>query len=250
MLKYLAIYFVTAILSSSCSHIETAPYGIQKEHIAFIPARIAVLPCQDWPYGARYLNQTVSNFSPAEIKDVCDSVDKFVLNGFKGQPYMRGLSPKVVRKLLKRSGEETQLSQINQLWHQQEGDCTNCANSVSYYKKSISNRDDWQQWLNKLSRNVYNTDAILMPLILYAQKGRSDDRGLAIAYKRVGVSLLLIDTNNGRLIWAGGRDVQTNNRKLESDAFLKNLELPNWKQVSSRLLVKDVWAEFPGRQNY
>ena len=23
----------------------------------------------------------------------------------------------------------------------------------------------------------------------------------------------LIDTNNGRLIWAGGRDVQTNNRK-------------------------------------
>ena len=242
--------FVFVILSLGCTHMETSPYGIQKEHIAFVPARIAVLPCQEWPYGARYYRQIITNFAPGEIKEICDSVDKFVLKGFEGQPYMRGLSPKLVQKLLKRNKRSTMLSDINKLWHQMEDDCKICGNSVSYYKKSIAPRESWQEWLGNLSRNVYNTDAILLPLVLYAQKGRADDRGLAIAYKRVGVSLFLIDTNNGRLIWAGGRDVQTNNRKLESDVYLETLELPSWKHVSSRLLVKDVWSDFPGRQNY
>ncbi|SMF71241.1 hypothetical protein [Pseudobacteriovorax antillogorgiicola] len=244
--------FLTAfiLLITSCSHIETEPYGIQKEHIAFVPARIGVIACREWPYNARYYKQPITNFSPVEIKEICDALDAFVLKGFEGQPYMRGLSPKVVGTLLQRANQDTLLSEINELWHQQESDCKTCANSVSHYKQSIAPRKEWQQWLGRFSRNVYNTDAILVPMVLYAQKGRSDERGLAIAYRRVGISLLLIDTNNGRLIWAGGRDVQANNRKLDSDTHLNTLALPSWKQVSSRLLVKDIWTEFPGRQNY
>lgn len=250
MLKSFAISMLVVSILSGCSHSRSAKVGIQEENLAFIPARIAVLPCQEWPYVARYKNQAVSNFTPEERKEVCDAFDKFVISGFKGQPYMRGLSPKLVAKLLKKSGQETMLSQINKLWHQTAQDCTDCTGPISYYKDSIANRDSWQQWLNKLSLNAYNSDAILLPLVRYTQKGRLDDRGLAIAYKRVGLSLLLIDTNNGRLIWAGGRDAQANNRKLDSEAFLSSLELPKWDQISSRLLVQDIWAEFPGRQNY
>ena len=244
------VLLMCATLTLACSHMDSEPYGIQKEHIAFVPARIAVLPCQEWPHGARYFRQPVSNFDPTEVKEICDNFDTFVIQGFAGQPYMRGLSPKVVKKLLVKKQQETMLSELNQLWHQDSTDCKNCANSVSYYKKSIAERENWRQWLGKFSRSAYNSDAVLVPMVLYAQKGRTDDRGLAIAYRRVGLSLFLIDTNNGRLIWAGGRDVQVNNRKLDSSAHLEALELPNWQQVSSRLLVKDVWAEFPGRQNY
>ena len=65
-----------------------------------------------------------------------------------------------MNKLLKRNKQETMLSEINKLWHQTDGDCSSCTGPISYYKRSIESRDNWQQWLDKISQNVHNTDAI------------------------------------------------------------------------------------------
>lgn len=247
---YLFLLFLVGHMVSCAHSNEIDAFGIQKEHIAFVPARIAVIPCQLWPAGAPYRTQPTTNFDQTAIDEGCKSIDAFVLEGFKGQPYMRGISPKVVHKLLGRNNQSKLLSELPKLWHQDEDACSNCRNAVSYYKKSIATRGAWQQWLTSFSAAVYSSDAILAPFLLYGQKGRINDRGLMVAYKKVGLALLLIDTNNGRLIWAGGRDVQSNNRRLETDAQVETLTTPNWKQVSSRLLISDVWIDFPGRQNY
>lgn len=250
MLKPLFLTLLITIMGIACTTTET-PYGVQKSRVAYIPARIAVWPCMAWPHKARFYRQTVSNITDEELNKICETFDNFIIRGFKNQPYMRGLSPKVVKKLLEREGAGHMFNELETQWSTTQTEpCQDCKNPLEYYNRSLASQQTWLEWLSLLSRRVYNVDALLVPFVTYARKGQIDDRGMAKAYYRIGVNLLLIDTGDGRLIWAGGRDAEAFNRRLDARDPTEAVALPTFDRVESRLFLKEIWRDFPGRQNF
>ena len=224
-------------------------YGIQEQAIAFIPARIAVLPCQPWPRGLSYKGLPLSNTGDEKAKELCSKIDDFVVEGFSGQPYMRGISPSIVTKLLKQSENMDLLTSMNKILLSENGTkCSNCTSPIAYYKKAIAPQEDWRLWLNSFSRSVANADAILLPFLIFSYEGRANDRGLETAYRQAGILLFLIDTNSAKLIWSGGRQAEIKNQGKPYE--VKTPDTPSWKALEERLFISDVWQEFPGRQNY
>lgn len=239
---------VALLVLNACVTSQPARYGVQANHLAHIPARIAVTPCRKWPQGALYAGQKKMEISDAELQNLCTHFDAYVLEGFDSQPYMRGLSPNVVKKLLAKTPESAQLEQIEELWFRPSQACESCRNPTSYYKEVVASRIDWRQWLSSISRETTSSDAVLIPFIAEAQGDVINDRGLFYASRHAEVVMLLIDTNNGELIWAGGKkaDIRFPLEQKPDDA--KTVPLPSWEELEKRIFVPEIWAEFPGRQ--
>ena len=247
LLKPLVMFL--AVLSLSCAHDEVAlNYGIQLAHRSFVPARIAVLGCQTWPNGARYQNQPLSNADPAEVARLCDKVNQFVIGGFSGQSFMRGLTPKAVGKALDTAGKKSLLSKIDELWRHLPEDCAACEDPVTFYVKSIAGRADWQDYLVRLAAAVGQVDALLLPMVTYVVEFQTADRGITERTRQAGLVMLLFDTGSGQLIWSGGRQAQAVKRAVTTGRIPQEAEYPPWDLVHERLFQEDVWREFPGRQ--
>jgi hypothetical protein len=69
-----------------------------------------------------------------------------------------------------------------------------------------------------------------------------------VAERAAGVALLLIDTNSGALLWAGGREAVLPEKRLGGGNVAGTLALPPWSGVEARLLTEELWRDFPGRQ--
>lgn len=245
MRRCLALIFLFfALIQTQCVTPEKGDYGVQAEQLARIPARIAVVPCRDWPQGARFVNQPELKASPEDLKALCEKFDQYVLQGFDGQPYMRGISPRVVLKLLEQSQQPDLLTKIDELWFRPGQACESCQHPASYYREVIAPRPDWRALLTNFARSASQSDALLLPLIIEADKGTLNDRGLIFNFRRARIALLLIDTNNGELIWIGGRETETRLPKEEGAPDT----LPDLEDFYRNLFIPDLWLEFPGRQ--
>ena len=228
----------------------TAKFGVQEGHSSFVPARIVILGCQPWPEGARFAELPLSTAKASEFRELCDAADEFLLGGFQGQPYMKGYSPESVDESLAKVGDDDLLSLLPKLWAHRASDEASVANAPTFYSKTIVSRPEWLAWLNRLSTHVHSADAVLMPFITYAYERRYDDRGLQVAERSAAVVVLLIDTNNGSLLWAGGRDTIVSQKRLNNGNVPGDLAYPAWTEVKNRLLIEELWKEFPGRQVY
>lgn len=225
-----------------------ARYGVQSEYLAHIPARIAVLSCRLWPQNSRFEGQASTELGGIDIQNLCQQFDQFVLQGFEGQPYMRGISPRVVSALLEKNGQKNLLSQLDELWYQPGQACSECEQAVSYYRQVIAPRSEWRTWLSQLSRSASNSDAVLIPFLVQGSSQRIDDRGLAYAQRQANLALLLIDTNNGQLIWMGARSAEVRRPLRDKEPTPAPEQFPPWDELWRRLFVEDLWQEFPGRQ--
>ncbi len=233
---------------SACVTSSPAKYGVQANHLAHIPARIAVLPCALWPQGALYAGQSKTEMPATEITEFCSKFDKFVLAGFEGQPYVRGLAPAVVKQLLKRQSNLAQLEQLEPLWFRPTLACASCKDPLAYYKDVLAGREDWRQWLSGISRETTSSDAVLIPFLAEARGEVIDDRGLYFAQRTAKIVLLLIDSNNGELIWIGTKQGELRLPLDKKPADPKSVALPSWDELNARIFVPELWAEFPGRQ--
>ncbi|RYZ56698.1 MAG: hypothetical protein EOP07_11875 [Proteobacteria bacterium] len=247
-LLFLIASFASALAASSCVTPAPAEFGVQANHLAHIPARIAVLPCRDWPQGALYVGQEKITAPEAEMNELCANFDKYVLAGFEGQPYMRGIAPAVVKRLLERNPKQAQLDQLEQLWFRPSQVCEACRNSTSYYKDVVASREDWRLWLSGVSRETSSADALLIPFIAQSKGEVINDRGIYYASRKAEIVLLLVDTNNGELIWAGGKHGEIRLPIEKKPADEKAVALPTWEELNKRIFVPELWAEFPGRQ--
>ena len=240
--------FISAF-SLSCVHTDVSlTYGIQPAHRSFVPARIAVLGCQPWPNGARYRDQPLSNVNDSEITKLCDKVNQFVISGFSGEAFMRGLTPKAVSKALSVAGKSDLLAKIDPLWGHQADDCVDCDNPVSFYVKSISTRKEWREYLAQFASAVSQVDALLLPMVTDVIELENNDRGVIEKVRRAGLVMLLVDTGSGQLIWAGGRRAQAVKSAIKANRLPQEADFPPWDLVYERLFQEDVWREFPGRQ--
>ena len=252
MLRSIFLAFIVAASFSSCvsGQKELVEYGLQPGHRGFVPARIAVLSCQPWPNGAVFDELPLSNLGTKENQDFCKHFDEFVVAGFQNQPFMKGFTPKVVDKFLETSGKADWITQLPKIWSHELDDCLVCKNAPSFYANSIRPRPQWRQWLNELSVMAKNADAVLIPFLLFGHETRLNERGLRVARRSAAVMLMLVDTNNGQLIWAGGRDSSISTEKLESASTPESLEFQPWPELFPRLFTNIMWKDFPGRQEY
>lgn len=226
--------------------------GIQPGHQAYVPARIAVLPCQIWPHGAQFAGWRVSATpQPDAERDLCQAIDQFVIAGFKDQPFMKGYSPTAVQQCLKSGGNEHVLQELAGLWQHQPEDCSGCTHSASFYTRSISGRPAWQRWIQSLSRTCQSVDAVLLPFAFPLHEGIEDQDSRRQAVRQGAVTLLLIDTNSGQLLWAGAREASTavTLDRPESLPHAAATYAP-WPDLTQRLLTDVLWIDFPGRLVY
>lgn len=235
---------------AACETTPSTRFGVQPEQLAHIPALSAIVPCRLWPQTAGFPKLTATELPPAETATVCAAFDKFILDGFSDQPYMRGLSPNVVQQLLKKKGREAEamLSDLEKPWGITKP-CSTCENVAAYYSKEVGPNVAWRQWLNAFSRATADADSVLIPFITEAKMGVINDRGLFYAVRSASVALLLVDSNNGDLIWAGGNQAESRIPLKERPADEKSVQLPPWDDVFKRLFQNEIWLDFPGRQN-
>ena len=249
-LKYALLTLVTFGTGCITSAPKPVSWGIQPGHRGFVPARVVVMPCQIWPNGARYDALPLGKADGPELQDTCVKFDEFVVQGFQNQPFMKGFTPKAAAKLLEQAGKATLPQRVATLWRHDLTDCVDCDNGASYYVHSIQNRPEWRQWLNEVSLACRSADAILLPFVQYAKESRFNDRGLRIAERSSAIIMLLVDTNNGQLLWAGGRESRLANQKLEEQSGPESVAFLPWADLHPRLFINAIWKEFPGRQDY
>lgn len=240
----IAIFYAVSCVNSSLNQ----PFGLIENHAGYVPARIAVLPCQPWPSGSRFAALPLSNTSQILESDSCQKFDGFVIDGFKDQPYMRGFSPQWVKKLLDASATPDLLSNFSKSWSHEDNSCLKCTTTPAFYMQTIALRSSWIKWLSDFSSAVRNADAVLLPFVVNSYEKSFIDRGLKVKQRGASVVLLLVDTNNGNLLWSGGRDAFANSQYLQADTVEKELTFPSWDLIYERLLTEDIWRDFPGRQ--
>jgi hypothetical protein len=239
-----AILSLSLLLSHCQSLPKELPYGRRAEYSGFVPARTAVLPCQIYPHTARFESLPLSNIATSDLQKMCDSIDAFVIKSFRGQPHMRGFSPQGISKLL--GDEFNSAIDFHSTWNLDSGVCAECRNIAAFYLRSIQDRPLWREWLKGFSKKVRNADALLLPFITYANEERVIDRGFVVKERRAEAVLLLVYVENGFLIWSGGRSTFAREQmRKPSD---KEPDFPPWQIVEDRLLVEDLWFEYPGRQ--
>jgi hypothetical protein len=247
------ILAVAALLAATaCTQVDRSDdFGVQSDAAAFVPARIAIMPCRAWPAAARWEGQPLTSVKDAEVQRLCDVADEFVEDGFVNQPYMRGNSKRFVQKTLSEAGLLDKLDLLPRLWARRPGEaCKDCQSAPALYRSLLRERPDWVAWLAELSSKLKNADAMLFPFVTHAYERSYDDRGLKVAERGLGVVLLLIDTATGELLWAGGRHTVVPNKRLASTRVPGPLELPAWALAEERVFAAELWRDFPGRQIY
>jgi len=243
---------VILIAISSCvsSHNVDEKYGINQKRIGFVPARIALLPCMVWPSSATKLrNLPAINRPEDETKSLCEELDKYVADGFDNQPFMKGLSPKLVEKMYSKAGLAPEVpTAIAAEWKSKSDDCKDCITLPAIYNLTLKNRPSWQIWLTKISSATNGADAIMVPVILSTNTRVENDRGILQSIRSGAIAILLIDTNDGDLIWSGGRQAEVNYKAFANSTSGKQMPEPPLDDLKRRLLTDAIWLEFPGRQ--
>ena len=244
----LALFFCACVTSKNLDE----KYGIDSKRIGYVPARIALLPCLFWPTAASKINDLPQNNRPAdENTTLCEDFDKYVADGFDNQPFMKGLSPRLVEKLYTAAGITPQiLTAIATEWAAKNSDCKNCQSLPSMYKQSIKGRQPWQIWLSKLSSATKGADAVMIPLVLSSNTRIENDRGILLSIRSGAIGILLIDTNDGSLIWSGGRQAEVIYKAFANSESAKAMREPPLDDLKRRLFTDAIWIDFPGRQIY
>ena len=250
----LLLFIALTINAFGCvrHQIDETNFGINPSRRGYVPARIALTSCIKWPDRAtRIKGLPMINRPKEEIASICEDFDKYVADGFDNQPYMKGLSPKLVDKLYNAAGITPSIADtIVQEWRSLPADCQECDNLPTFYNQSIRPRSSWQIWLTKFSNATKGSDAIMIPFLLSANTRLEDDRGVWQSIRSGALAILLIDTNDGSLIWSGGRESDVIYKALVNSTNKSEMKEPPLDDLKRRLLTDALWLEFPGRQIY
>lgn len=221
-------------------HSRSTP-GIEPEYRAFVPGQVAILGCSLWPVHTERV--AVSVALQDGVKVLCAAMDKFVVDGFVGQPYMMGFTSAAVKKLLQRHDSQF-IAKWPQIWHRGIHPSDLDKPPLDLYDKYIGSYVKWRIWLNQLSEWTRYSDAVLIPLVSDIKESVGYDRGQKIASRSAAVLWLMIDANSGDLIWSGSHAAKMVSRQMFED---EQPDFPDWKKLGHRLLSSSIWAEYPGR---
>jgi len=204
------------------------------------------MSCKAWPSNLNFSNSLQSNGSESDRVEFCKNLDAYVLESFKSQTFMRGFSPRAVEKSLAESNKKNLLDVFMKDWIFDRESCGNCEDIGTFYERNVKPKKEWRSWLLDFSASTHYSDAILVPFLSFAREDKENDRGLLISKRSMGVSLLLIDTQNANVIWNSSRQSLLSKQDLSTNG--SNFpEFPKWSDVSQALMIDSLWREYPGR---
>lgn len=223
------------------------PEGLQKEFAALNPARIAAFPPVLVPHPVSKLSIDPATLLTANISE---TVERKILSAFKNQPGVNGISFNSVRAALKDKPKLTESigSEIKSAAQRVNDSmtrnflllskaCQQQKNLLDFYNFCVTGSPSWQSLLNQFSAAVYNTDTVLLPLVTAVEK-KLDNGAYVLTF---GVSVLLIDTNTGKLMW--GRD------SIERIAMPpEKKHFAEVKTIVDKAFSENFWNDFPGRR--
>lgn len=250
MKKILLFWRVSILLGCicACTSVPSLRQGVQPDAVALNPARIAAFPTLTVPHPS-----TPASLDPASLMsgEIILSIETKILAAFRNQPGVNGIAFHTVRNSLKSNpgllaSIETEIRRMGQLVNSGAAretllltaECRARTNFLDFYKHCLLRSPNWVPLLNQFSLATQNADSVLIPLITSLEKTTSK----GIYQLKFGLSLLLIDTNSGRLLW--GRDMHS---QIESPAGAK--QFPDLKLAYDKIFTEDFWGEFPGRRS-
>lgn len=244
LLLMLSVY---AISVSCVSSEPKVPMGIQPRYAALNPSRILSVPVFSIPDPSAPSKIDIAGI---ETSGLIPLIEENVLNAFKDQPGVNGFTFAVVKGALGKSPNlwdtmNKQISETGKKLVTREAlalttfsqDCIARKNFVEFYVFCIQPSKEWKDTLNALSAKIYNADTALLVFINDFEK-REIEKKYTL---RTSISVLLVDTNNGNLIW--GKQVKDSLANPPS-----NKTFPEWSTLISSMLSEPFWAQFPGRK--
>jgi hypothetical protein len=237
-----------AVGLSSCASMPPTREGLQNEFLALNPARIAAFSPVLMPHPVWQTSIDPATVITAQVQN---AIEVRILTAFKNQPNVNGVSFQTVRNLLKQNPRvaadiDTELKNMGQLVHSGSAketlllsrECRERKNFLDFYKHCMLSSRKWTPLLNQFSLAVLNSDSVLIPILSSLEKSTANNTYVV----KLGVSLLLVDTNTGKLIW--GRDTQ-----VQSESAPGVKQFPDLNTLLDKLFSEQLWAEFPGRRS-
>lgn len=233
---------------TACTSLPSLRQGIQADAVALNPARIAALPTLVIPHPVEQ-----ASIDPASLMsgELTATLETRILAAFKNQPGVNGIAFQTVRTALKTNPKiykdlDNEMRTMGELANSGTAretllltsECRARKNFLDFYQHCLLKSQRWIGALNQLSMAVQNADSTMIPIITAIEKNTEKD----VYALKFGLALLLVDTNNGRLIW--GRDVTV---KLSSTSGSK--QFPEVAAAYDKLFTESFWAEFPGRRS-
>ena len=227
----------------------TAPQttqGVQEGAEALHVGRILALPPVALPDPSRIASVDVAVLQGGRVVPL---VEEAILAAFRNQPGVRGIGFQVVRERLGAPPtpwdgavaflEDTSARLASGDLRRQGGLSDACLARTSpsdFYQSCIAKQPAWLAALNKIAARSWNADAALIPLITELTVRQEPQPTTTMA-----VTLLLLDTNSGRLLWTRSRSLETPQSAHESLS-------KTWPTLVQYLFGEPLWTDFPGRR--
>lgn len=237
-MRSIFLFFLLLPLACATTKVPPNPKGVQDGYQSFVPAKIVVLKCQNWiPF---FDNHEQNSLLP----ELCPSIDSAIIQGFTNQPYMNGFTPKLVQQMLKKSDLDTHLDDLTAFWKRPVTTSPSSEGLLESYRNFTLPNPKWLVWLHQLSQATGYSDGLLLPLIVWVEESQDTVQGLLTFQRTLKLGLLLLDTNNGNVIWYGERastlsQISVNGK--ESTTFVP------WPKLLENSLTEELWMNFPGR---
>jgi len=245
--------------------------GIQPDFEGINPAAIIAIPTFTVPDPS----SPNAAIDPAILSGdrVISKVEEAVLRSFSNQPNIHGYSFSAISKIIKNSPHElstkkpevpkTNTAKQNPaLWNRMyttvksvsakmssldirdrlsvTSACSTMENMVDFYVNCLLPDKSWLPLLNALSAQAFHADSALF---VFVDDLRSDveKKNKKETYSNYfSVSVMLVDTNNGKLMWSRHRKNTASNNN-------PSMGFPSWEKLIDNTINEDFWTGFPGR---
>lgn len=235
-------------LLQGCQGTPKLPAGIQEGYEAVNPAAILAVPTFVIPNPSD-ANAAIDHSILASTP-VMQKLESKVIDSFHSQPNINGYPFSAVAKALGKTSPtihdelNTALKNVVSRFSSRETKtrilitprCLGRKSFIEFYTYCLAPDPKWIQSLNSLSAKILNADTALLVFLDNLQSNQKE----GLYALSGGVAILLVDTNNGKLLWGN-----------ESFATLNNppdkLYFPKWDDLANALLPISFWKGFPGR---
>ncbi len=248
---FFSVLFIFSFLVSAC---QSQPYshpGIQPGFEALNPAAVIAVPVFVLPNPSQ--ESAVVDTSLVYTEKLFSLMETKILKAFENQPNINGYSYDIVRNALeKKPNTKMLLDQLNKSMNDVAGrfssrdiskrilitpECLSRKNFLDFYSFCLSSHRDWLDGLNKLSFQVMNADSAIITVVNNLKNSEKNTHYTI----SLGVAVLLVDTNNGKLIWG-------NEANLSLEQNDNSSALPSYQKLIDNLFSENFWKGFPGRK--
>jgi hypothetical protein len=237
--------FLGVLLLTACTSRKPVPAGIQPEFQAINPSRILAVPSFTLPDPS---SSAQVDLSLIETEKIIPELEKVILQSFRGQPRVNGVSFQAVRQGLGESPNaltklKESVEKVSQkLTSTQESErlslrkeCLARKDFLEFYVHCLASDNSWVEGLNQLSSRILNADSALVSFLLEAEKKPLPTRGFSTDIR---VAVTLVDTNSGRLIWG----------RIGSEKVTLQTPTSAGATAFDTIFKEEFWQGFPGRK--